>query len=119
MRRHGGYGFIVWLLVACGAQRAGSGAAADLDRCHRDEDCIAVVGNPCNPCGSCPGEAVSVMTSAHYQHMLKTEAYCPARDFQDPSMPRPSCSPCPGSATAGAATTAVCAAGACVARFAP
>ena len=102
--------------AACGAPEGPvTSSSSAIDSCTRTEDCVAVAGNPCNPCGACPGEAVTIMTRAHFDDVMKNQSYCPARDYGDATKPRPACSPCPASSSANATPTPVCHAGSCVA----
>jgi hypothetical protein len=109
-------------LVGCAASGPPKGSAGESreaparsgeETCAADGDCLLVAGNPCNPCGACPGEPVAAMTRAALDHLMQTTEPCAARTFSQPGMPPPSCSPCTSSAS-GPPPHAACRVGKCV-----
>jgi hypothetical protein len=62
-------------------------------RCASDSECVLVVGNPCNPCGTCPYEGWTVMNKTDYDATLAAPT-CAATTQAKQHMPPPTCSPC-------------------------
>src|SRR5262249_49024278 len=104
------------VLAACASGSAPPTSPASTsasNACVRDDECVLIRGDVCNPCGGCPSDPPSVISAKEMRSTQEDPASRARRG--DPKDPPPACSPCPSGAISPTAHAA-CLAGRCVMR---